>query len=84
MRPIHQTTGTPVSPGTVGVSSVDSLRMAARERTRIERMRPVERLDARAHTAGGIRPAEWWETGLSAAEAVYITRAHVLQGGLND
>lgn len=78
MRSIHNPTGTPHGPGQIGVSSVESLRLAARQSAGSEPLRSVARLDARACTPGGIRRPEWWETGLSEAEALYLTREHVL------
>ncbi len=81
---IHNPTGTPIRAGTVGVSSVESLRLAARQGTGSQPVRAMARLDPRIAAGGRIRPAGREETGLSAAEAVYITRAHVLTGGIND
>ncbi len=84
MRPIQNPTGTPDRAGNVRIQGVAGLRMEPSQGAGGQQMRPMARPDARAYAAGGIRKAEWWETGLSEAEAVYITRAHVLTGGFND
>jgi len=78
---IHNTTATPNGIGQVGFPCLESLRLAARQGVGSQPLQAVDRLDPRIAAGGRIRPADQDETGLSAAEAVYVTRAHVLGSG---
>ena len=86
--PVHNTTGTPNGPGQIGVSAMESIRLEARQRVGGQ---PLQAVDWAVQRADDGR--EWWpgksyggrkpepdEIGLSCAEAVYLTRAHVLNG----
>lgn len=80
MRPIHNPTAAPHHPGHLAIQGLDGVRMAAREGFGGRPERDLARHDSRAYAVGGVRKPGQDETGLSAAEAVYLTRAHVLDG----